>query len=154
MSSDIRHANASIEPPRAAPTRPGIAAARRYGNQLITSGQTAHIDGQNIAEGVVGDSVDLETARRCAWQCSRNAVSAAIAELGDLSAVERVTRVTIYVASTPDFTDQHLVGDAASLYFLEVFGPDAGAHTRAALGVASLPTGSPVEVEATFQLKG
>jgi enamine deaminase RidA (YjgF/YER057c/UK114 family) len=153
MTTDTRHATAPHDPPTQTPIRPGIAGARRYGDQLITSGQTAHIAGQNIATGIVGSTVDLETARRCAWQCARNVVDAALTELGDLSAIASVTRVTVYVASTPEFTEQHLVGDAASQYFLEVFGPEAGRHTRSALGLASLPTGSPVEVEAIFQLK-
>lgn len=153
MTSDARHAAAPLNPPAQLPARPPVAAARRYGDQLITSGQTAHIGGRNISNGVVGSTVDLETARRCAWQCARNVVDAARAELGSLSSIAGVARVTVYVASTPEFTDHHLVGDAASQYFLEVFGPEVGLHTRAALGLASLPTGSPVEVEAVFQLK-
>lgn len=151
MTAQSRFESAAAEPPVAG-NRPSIVAAKRYGNQLITSGQTAQIDGTNIANGVVGADVDLETARKCAWQCSVNVVAAALAELGDLDRIIEVTRVTVFVASTPDFTDQHLVGDAATLYFHEVFGPEIGAHTRAALGVASLPTGSPVEVEAIFQV--
>ena len=116
MTASSRFTSAAAEPPVAG-DRPSIVAAKRYGNQLITSGQTAHVDGTNIANGVVGAEVDLETARKCAWQCSANVVAAALAELGDLEQITEVTRVTVYVASTPDFTDQHLVGDAATLYF-------------------------------------
>ena len=153
MNIEARHAAAPQDPPALGPTRPGIAKARRYGDQLITSGQTAHINGQNIATGIVGSDVDLETARRCAWLCARNVVDAALSEVNVLSDIASVTRVTVYVASAPDFTDQHIVGDAASQYVLDVFGPEVGKHTRSALGVAVLPTGSPVEVEAIFQLK-
>jgi enamine deaminase RidA (YjgF/YER057c/UK114 family) len=150
-----RHQSAAAEPaPLTDP--PKIAPARIFGDQLITSGQTAHIDGTNIAEGIVGDGIDLETARRCARQCSRNVVEAARAELikagKDLDAITGVTRVTIFVASAPSFTDQHLVGHAATDYFVEVFGPEIDFHTRAALGLAALPTNSPVEIEAIFQL--
>lgn len=151
MTAQSRFESAAAEPPLAA-DRPSIVAAKRYGSQLITSGQTAHVDGTNIATGIVGADVDLETARKCAWQCSINVVAAAQAELDDLDQITAITRVTVYVASTAEFTDQHLVGDAATLYFHEVFGAEIGAHTRAALGVASLPTGSPVEVEAIFQI--
>ncbi|GAB3766014.1 RidA family protein [Microlunatus parietis] len=155
MTAAERHQSAAAEPPaQSAP--PTIAPARIYGDQLITSGQTAHIDGTNIAEGIVGDGIDLDTARRCAWQCARNVVEAARGELikagRDLDAITGVTRVTIFVASAPSFTDQHLVGHAATQYFLEVFGPEIGFHTRAALGLAALPTNSPVEIEAIFQL--
>lgn len=152
MTADRRHAESAAAP--AAPTldRKRVTGARRYGDLLITSGQTAHIGGVNIAEGIVGAEIDLETAQRCAWQCAKNVVEAARVELGDLSSIAEVVRVTIYVASTPDFTDQHLVGHAASDYFLEIFGPEVGVHTRAALGLAALPTNSPVEVEALFRI--
>lgn len=94
--------------------RPPIAGARRYGTQLITSGQTAHTNGINVSTGVVGDTIDLTTARECAWVCAKNVVDAAEAEIGDLSRISSITRVTIYVAATPDFMDHHLVGDAAT----------------------------------------
>lgn len=152
MNADERHVNASITPPVESDERPAMAGARRFGNQLITSGQTAHIDGSNIANGVVGADVSLAIARECAWVCARNVVSAAAKELGDLSQITSITRVTVFVAATPSFTDHHLVGDAATAYFHEVFGPVVGLHTRAAIGMSSLPTGSPVEVEAVFQL--
>ena len=117
------------------------------------SGHTATRDGALIAHGSVGDA-ELEVARKCAWQCARNVAAAAVAELGSLDAVRQVTRITVYVASAAGFVQQHLVADAASAYFLEVFGPTAGRHARAAIGVASLPTGSPVEVDAIFELAG
>jgi enamine deaminase RidA (YjgF/YER057c/UK114 family) len=151
VSATSRHAQAPSEPPPAG-DRPLIASSKALGALRITSGQTAHDEGRNIAEGVVGAEVDLETARRCAWQCARNVVTAAEAAPGGLDAIVSVVRVTVYVASSPSFTEQHLVADAATTYFLEVFGSDIGVHSRAAIGVASLPTGSPVEVEAVFEV--
>lgn len=145
MTAADRHRSAPPTPPPAG-SRPAIAPALAYGDLVITSGQTAHVDGTNVAEGVVGREIDLETARTAAWQCARNAV-AALETVVDLARVIAVPRVTVFVASTPDFTQQHLVGDAATAYVHRVFGPEVGIHTRAALGVASLPTGSPVEVE-------
>jgi enamine deaminase RidA (YjgF/YER057c/UK114 family) len=150
MSAIRRHAEAAAIPPRAE-GRPPIAGARRIGDLVITSGQTAHVDGVNVAHGRVGDEVDLETARRAAWQCARNVV-AAIAAVADLDEVTEIPRLTVYVASAPSFTDQHLVADAATAYLHEVFGAEIGVHTRAALGVAALPTGSPVEAEAVVRL--
>lgn len=155
MTAVDRHLSAAAETPTSSEP-PKIAPARIFGNQLITSGQTAHIDGTNIAEGIVGAGIDLDTARKCARQCARNVVEAARGELikagRDLDAITGVTRVTIFVASAPTFTEQHLVGHAATQYFLEVFGPEIGVHTRSALGLAALPTNSPVEIEAIFQL--
>lgn len=155
MTAVDRFLNAAAEPPTLTEP-PQIARARIFGDQLITSGQTAQADGKNIAEGIVGAGIDLDTARRCARQCARNVVDAAREELlkagRDLDAITGVTRVTIFVASAPTFTEQHLVGHAATQYFLEVFGPEIGLHTRSALGLAALPTNSPVEIEAIFQL--
>lgn len=142
--------------PEAAPAaaaRPAIAAATVVGNLIISSGQTAHRDGVNLAEGLVGADVTLEVARDCAWQCARNVVDALAATLGDLERIVAVRRVTVYVASAPGFTRQHLVADAASEYVLRVFG-EAGVHARAAIGVAALPTASPVEVELIAEVRG
>jgi len=149
MSAQHLHGSAPAVPPPAA-ARPAIAPAIRYGDLVRSSGQTAHVDGVNIATGLVGREVDVETARHAAWQCSRNVI-AAIAEVVDLELVESVVRVTVFVASTPEFSQQHLVADAATAYFHHVFG-ERGVHTRAAIGVASLPTGSPVEVEAIVRV--
>lgn len=153
-TADDRHLQAGPTPPPLDAGRPGIALVRRQGDTLNASGQTAvGADGALIATGRVGAEVDLDTARRCAWQCAANVVDAVRAELGSLDTVAQVTRITVYVASTPEFTDQHLVADAATSYFRTVFGDDAGHHARAALGVAVLPTDSPVEVDAIFQIR-
>ncbi|HVX43591.1 MAG TPA: RidA family protein [Mycobacteriales bacterium] len=141
---------APLDPPADLPT-PTIEAVRRDGDTLIASGQIATRDGVLLATGRVGAEVDLETARRCAWQCARNVLEAVRADAGDLENVEAV-KLTIFVASTPDFTDQPLVGHAASALVLDVLG-DRGRHARAAIGVAALPLNTPVEVEGTFRLR-
>lgn len=149
MSTLDLHTSAPASPP-SAEARPAIAAALVCGDLVITSGQTAHVDGVNIATGVVGHDVDIETARLAAWHCARNVVTALASQV-DLDLVSQVSRVTVYVASSAEFVDQHLVADAATAYFHLVFG-DRGRHTRAAIGVAALPTGSPVEVEAVVRI--
>lgn len=154
MTSDDRHASAPATPPPAGPQRPSIAGARRHGDLLVTSGQTAVGPGGGlVASGRVGDQVDLETARRCAWQCAANVLEAVRAELGSLEQVAEVVKLTVFVASAPGFVEQHLVADAATAYVQHVLGPEAGLHARAALGVAELPTGSPVEVEALVRVR-
>ncbi|MGW5410303.1 RidA family protein [Actinomadura geliboluensis] len=150
--ADQRLAAAALEPGPAG-ERPSVAAARRSGAVLIASGQVAARDGKLIAEGRVGEDVSLDVARACARQCARNVLTAVRDELSGLGAVEHVETVSVWVASAPGFTDQHLVADAATALFTEVFGDDAGRHARVALGVAALPTGSPVEVQATFRLR-
>lgn len=151
--ADARLAAAPAEPGPAGERPQGVAAVRRSGTTLIASGQVAARDGRLVAEGTVGDGVSFDEARACARQCARNVLTAAQGELGGLAEVERVETVTVWVACVPGFTDQHLVADAATELFMDVLGDPAGRHARVALGVAALPTGSPVEVQATFRLR-
>lgn len=154
MTSDDRHASAPATPPPAGPQRPSIARARRQGDLLATSGQTAvGPSGALVASGRVGDQVDLDIARHCAWQCAANVLEAVRAELGSLEQVAEVVKLTVFVASAPGFIEQHLVADAATAYVQHVLGPEVGLHARSAVGVAELPTGSPVEVEALVRVR-
>jgi enamine deaminase RidA (YjgF/YER057c/UK114 family) len=74
------------------------------------------------------------------------------AATGRLDAVERLVKITVFIACTPEFTEQSQVADGASRLLAEVLGP-AGAHARAAIGVSALPAGSAVEVEAVAVLR-
>jgi enamine deaminase RidA (YjgF/YER057c/UK114 family) len=70
---------------------------------------------------------------------------------GDLSRVERIVKLGVFVNSTPDFTDQPEVANGASNLMEALFG-DAGKHARSAVGVAALPRGAAVEVDAIVKL--
>ncbi|MDX6299584.1 MAG: hypothetical protein QOF53_798 [Nocardioidaceae bacterium] len=120
--------------------------AVRSGHHVFTSGQLPMRDGSLITTGKVGGEVTPEEAIECARQCALNALAAVRAEIGDLSAVKRIVKVTAFVASTPDFTGQPGVANGASELFGEVFG-DRGQHARSAVGVPVLPLDAPVEVE-------
>ncbi len=124
--------------------------AVRSGSLVFTSGQLPMKAGALLATGAVGVSTDADTARSCARQCALNALAAA-STVCDLDDVVRVVKVTGYVASAPDFTGQPGVVDGASAVMGVAFG-DAGRHARAAVGVASLPLGAPVEVEIVLEL--
>jgi enamine deaminase RidA (YjgF/YER057c/UK114 family) len=130
-----------------------LAATRRDGLTLYASGQIAVKDRELLASGLVGDTVDVTTAQRCAWQCAHNILTAVRNELGSLDKVAAVIRLGVYVASADGFTDQPLVGHGASKLVLDVLGPVVGAHTRTAIGVKALPLGTPVEVDAIFALR-
>ena len=123
----------------------------RTGSLVYVSGQVPVLDGKPSHLGHLGDNVDLEDGRAAARTCAVNVLAALKAELGELSRVRRVVKVTGFVASTPDFTDHPKVINAASELFGDAFG-DAGRHTRAAIGVAALPLGVPVEVEAIVEV--
>ena len=137
------------------PVPPAPAAAYvpvvRAGSLLFTAGQLPLADGALLAIGKVGAEVGLETAIACARQCAVNVLAQVRAELGSLDLVTRVVKLTVFVASAPGFTEQHLVANGASELLAEVFG-DAGRHARSAVGVAVLPLDAPVEIEATLAL--
>jgi enamine deaminase RidA (YjgF/YER057c/UK114 family) len=125
--------------------------ALRTGNYVFTSGQLPMRDGQLITTGKVGAEVTPEVAAEAAAACALNALAAIKGEVGDLSAVRRVVKVVVFVASAPDFTGQPGVANGASELLGKVFG-DAGVHARSAVGVAVLPLDVPVEVELVVEV--
>jgi enamine deaminase RidA (YjgF/YER057c/UK114 family) len=138
------------------PSAPAAAAnympVMRVDDLLYVSGQVASEDGRMVVSGRLGAEVDVEGGRACARRCAINLIAQLRAELEDLSRVRQFVKITVFVASTDDFTQQHLVANGASELFVEVFGDD-GRHARSAVGVANLPLGSPVEVEAIVQFE-
>jgi enamine deaminase RidA (YjgF/YER057c/UK114 family) len=152
MSVDAQLARLGISLPQAPPPAAAYQPFMISGGHVFTAGQIATDDGQFVAQGIVGDSVDLDTAKACARQCAINIMAQLnSATNGDLSRVERIVKLSVFVASTPDFVEQHLVANAASNLFAEVFG-EAGKHARSAVGVSSLPLNSPVEIEAIVRI--
>ena len=127
---------------------------------VVIDGTTVYVSGcvpfdgdrNLVSRGKVRSQVSVEEAQRAAALCAANVLRLIRQELGSLERIERVLRVTGYVNSDPDFTDQHLVIDGASQLFIDVFG-DAGMHARSALGMAQLPIGASVEVEAILKLR-
>lgn len=122
------------------------------GKQLFVSGQLPVLDGV-MSKGHLGKDVTLEAGADAARLCALNLISQASAALdGDLERVVRVVKLSGFVASTPDFTDHPKVINGASNLMVEVFA-EKGKHARAAVGVASLPLGACVEVEAIFEIE-
>jgi enamine deaminase RidA (YjgF/YER057c/UK114 family) len=117
------------------------------------SGQLPWLDGEIGPSGKVDREVAIEQAQEAARRCALQALAWLNQILtGGLDDVERALRVAGYVASSPSFDQQPKVIDAASEVLLKVFG-QSGQHARAAIGVAELPRGAPVEIEFTFALK-
>ena len=134
------------------PTAPAPAAAYvpavRHGDRLFTAGQIPVVDGALPMTGRCGDTVDVEQGQQLARTAALNLLAVCAAQVDDLDRL-RLVRLGVFVASTPAFTDQHLVANGASLLLHEVLG-DRGVHARSAVGVAALPMGAPVEVEGTL----
>lgn len=110
------------------------------------SGQIPRQGNEIFVQGKVGAEVDLPTAQEAARRCVLSGLAALKAQLGSLERVERVLKVTGFVASAPGFNQQPQVIDAASALLFEAFA-EAGRHARSAVGVAELPRGVPVEIE-------
>lgn len=123
----------------------------RTGDLVFTAGQVATGPDGFVATGKLGAEVDVETGRACARQCAINVLAQLKAATGDLDLVRRVVKLTVFVASAPGFTEQHLVANGASELIGEVFG-EPGRHARSAVGAPSLPLDSPVEVEAIVEV--
>ena len=121
-----------------------------HGDTVYLSGQLPVIDGQ-LVTGKLGGGVSLEQGNQAARACGMM-ILAQLQAAGLLERVERVVKLGVFIASTPDFTDQPKVGNGASDLMAEVFG-DAGKHARSAVGVPVLPLDAAVEVDAVIALK-
>lgn len=146
MNPEEKLAEMGLTVPDVVPPLAAYQPTARTGNLVFTAGQLPAKDGEMIATGKLGAEVDEDTGYACARQCALNALAAIKAEIGDLSAITRVVKAVVFVASTPDFTAHPKVANGASEFLGEVFG-DAGRHARSAVGVAALPLDVPVEVE-------
>jgi enamine deaminase RidA (YjgF/YER057c/UK114 family) len=130
-----------------------VAAAVVDGNTIYASGQVPFDGAELHYKGKVPSEVSAEDAKKAAALCAANGLRAVRRLVGSLDNVTRVVRITGYVNSDSDFTDQHVVMNGASELVLEVFG-DAGRHARTALGLAQLPLGASVEVEMILHYEG
>jgi enamine deaminase RidA (YjgF/YER057c/UK114 family) len=122
------------------------------GTIVYASGQVPFDGDRMVIRGKVPHEVSPQEASRAAALCAANVLRAVRKHVGSLERVARVLRITGYVNSSPEFTDQHLVMNGASQLVRDVFGED-GRHARTALGMAQLPLGSSVEVEMILELK-
>jgi len=150
--ADARFAALNPVPSPAPGPEASVRPLRRTGNVLHMSGQVAFVGTELLATGVLGADVDVPTGQACARQCALNLLARLQEELGSLDAIDHVLKLTVFVASAPGFRDQPQVANGASEVFVEVLG-EAGKHARSAVGVAELPLGTPVEVEALVEVR-
>lgn len=104
-----------------------------------------------MACGSLGGQLNLAQGQLAAKCCATNVLAQVKASLGSLDRIQRLIKITVFVASAPDFFEQHVVANGASDLFLAALG-EKGQHTRSAVGVAALPMNAAVEVEATFEV--
>ena len=116
------------------------------GNLAFVSGQIPMREGKVVFEGKVPEQQSLESARDAAKICIINGLAQLKANLGSLDKIRKFVRISGFVNSSPNFTEQPKVINAASDLLVEIFG-DMAKHSRIAVGVASLPLNSTVEID-------
>ena len=125
---------------------------------FVQSGNLVHVSGQisngpdGLIKGRLGDTMSVEDGAKAAKTCA----IALLAQLkaacgGDIDRLVRVVKLNAFVASAPDFHDQPKVVNGASDFLVEALG-DMGRHARSAVGVAALPLGVAVEIDAVFEI--
>ncbi|QJQ31915.1 RidA family protein [Sphingomonas lacunae] len=151
QTPEARLAEAGHAIPQAAAPIAAYVPTVQVGKLLHISGQVSFKDGA-VVTGRVGETMDVEAGKAAAELCGLMLIAQMKAALGDLSRVERIVKLGVFVTSTPDFTDQPLVANGASELMLLAFG-DAGRHARSAVGVPALPRGAAVEVDAVIAIR-
>ena len=127
---------------------------REFGaNMCFLSGCLPNIEGVEVFCGKVGVEYTLEDAQRAARMATLNLLAIMQRDLGDLSRVKRIVKLTCFVAGTDDFYQQPAVANAASQLLVDVFGEEKGKAARSAVGVNALPLNVPFEIELLAELE-
>ena len=141
-----------INLPEAKPPVGSYVATKIVGNLLYISGQISISENGELIKGKVGKDLSVDDGYKAAERCGLSIISQAkVACSGDLSKIKSCVKLTGFVNSTDNFTEQPKVINGASDLIASVF-DNAGMHTRAAVSANSLPLGVSVEVDAIFEL--
>ncbi len=124
----------------------------RVGNLIYVSGQiSSGADGVVVA-GQLGETMNVVQGGNAAELCAVNLLAQLVHVAGvRLEDIKQIVKLTVFVSSAPEFAEQHLVANGASNLLIGVLG-DRGRHARSAIGVAGLPRGAAVEVEAIVEV--
>lgn len=117
------------------------------GNLYYLSGCGPVINGEQMMTGRLGSEYNIEEGQLAAKYCMLNLLANLKREIGDLSKVKKIVKMLCFVSSDNNFFDQPMVANGASQLLVDVFGEDIGSCSRSAIGVNSLPTNIPVEIE-------
>src|SRR3982750_4030155 len=152
MSIDQRLSELGITLPQPAAPVASYVPAVEQGGLLHISGQISFAEDGNLILGRLGEDMNLERGIEAARRCGVMLLAQINTALGSLDRVERIIKLGVFVNSAPSFPDQPKVANGASELMQQVFG-DAGRHARSAVGVAVLPLGVAVEVDAIVAVK-
>jgi len=152
MSIDQRLSELGINLPEAAAPVASYVPAVEAGGLLHISGQISFAEDKSLITGRLGEDMDVDAGIAAARRCGIMLPAQIKAALGSLDRVERIVKLGVFVNSAPSFTDQPKVANGASELMQDVFG-EPGRHARSAVGVAALPLGVAVEVDAMVAVK-
>jgi enamine deaminase RidA (YjgF/YER057c/UK114 family) len=150
MTIEQKLAELGLELPKATAPAANYVPVTRSGNLLFVSGQIS-VGPDGITQGRLGDGMDVAAGQKAAELCALN-ILGQVADNASLDSVVQVLKLTVLVASSPDFNEQHLVANGASDLLVKLLG-EKGKHARAAFGVAALPRGAAVEIDAVIEIK-
>ncbi|MEI9927889.1 MAG: RidA family protein [Sphingomonas sp.] len=145
-SIDAKLAELGLTLPKPAAPVAAYVPAVEVGGLLHISGQLPFNDG-TLMTGRVGEDRDLAFAQEAARRCGLMLVAQIKQALGGLDRVDRIVKLGVFVNSAAGFTDQAKVANGASELMVALFG-ESGRHARSAVGVAVLPLGAVVEIDA------
>ena len=151
MSIETRLTDLGITLPDAPAPAANYVPFAQTGNLVFVSGQISQNE-SGLIKGRLGDGMSVADGADAARRCGLALIAQVKAATGSLDRVRRVVKLTGFVNSTPDFTDQPEVINGCSDLMVEVFG-DKGRHARAAVSAAALPRGVAVEIEAIFEVE-
>jgi enamine deaminase RidA (YjgF/YER057c/UK114 family) len=153
MTAKENLAALGLELPDATPPDLPFAPFSLWKGLLMVSGQIPIKNNKVVFIGRVGEDIDLVAAQQAAELCALHAIAQINSACeGDLERVERILRIGGYVASAPGFNQQTQVINEASELFNNIFG-ERGRHARTAIGVAGLPLGVAVEIDAVVAIR-
>jgi enamine deaminase RidA (YjgF/YER057c/UK114 family) len=152
MTTEARLTELGLTLPAPAAPVASYVPAVEAGGMLYISGQLPFLDGV-LMTGKLGDAHSVENGQAAAKACALMLIAQIKKALGSLDRVERIVKLGVFCASTPDFTDQPKVANGASDLMEAVFG-DAGKHARSAVSVPVLPLDAMVEIDAVVMVRG
>lgn len=124
----------------------------RVGNTIYVSGQISIGADDVVVTGTLGDTMNVVQGGNAAELCAVNVLAQLVHTAAiRLEDIKQIVKLTVFVASAPDFAEQHLVANGGSNLLIGVLG-DKGKHARSAIGVAGLPRGAAVEIEAIVEV--
>lgn len=147
----LRSLNLELPSP---PAKGGVyTPCKEFGENLVYVSGCGPVIGEQKIAGKLGVDFTVEEGQQFARQCMLNVLAALEAKIGDLNRVADVVKILVFVASGDDFYFQPQVANGGSGLLVELFGEEAGAPTRSAVGMNVLPGNIPVEIEGIFHIR-